>query len=155
MPQPQQHRIWATSATYTTAHSNTGSLTYWMRPGIEPATSSFLVGFVNHWATTGTPIFSILVDLQYSVNICCTAKWPSHTCIYILFLTSSSIMFHRKWPNIGPCALQRTSLLIPSKCNSLHLLTPNYQSIPLSPFSSPLATTSLFSKSISLFLFCR
>ena len=39
----------------TTAHRNTGSLTHWVKPGIEPATSRFLVGFVNHWATTGTP----------------------------------------------------------------------------------------------------
>ena len=36
----------------------------------------------------------------------------------------------------------RISLLIRSKCNSLHLITPDSPSIPL-----PLATTSLFSKS--------
>ena len=34
---------------------NAGSLTYWARPGTEPATSWFLVRFVNHWATMGTP----------------------------------------------------------------------------------------------------
>jgi len=56
-PQPQQLGIQATSATYTTAHGNTGSLTHWARPWIEPATSWFLVGFANHWATTGTPLF--------------------------------------------------------------------------------------------------
>ena len=34
-----------------------------MRPGIEATTSLFLVGFVNHWATTGTPEYGInLVD---------------------------------------------------------------------------------------------
>ena len=33
------------SSTYTTAHSNPGSLTHRSRPGIEPATSWFLVGF--------------------------------------------------------------------------------------------------------------
>ena len=38
----------------------------------------------------------------------------------------------------------RTSLLLHSKCNSLHLPTPNSPSIPL-PSLSPLATTSLFS----------
>ena len=43
MPQPQQHQIRAVSATYITAHSNTGSLTHWARPGIELATSWFLV----------------------------------------------------------------------------------------------------------------
>ena len=57
-PQPQQHRIWATSATYTTAHSNTGSLLHWARPGIEPQPSWIPVGFLTHWATTGTlPMF--------------------------------------------------------------------------------------------------
>ena len=54
-PQPQQLGIWAMSATYTTAHSNAGSLTHWARPGIQPETSWFLVGFVNHWAMMGTP----------------------------------------------------------------------------------------------------
>jgi len=54
-PQPQQCKIRAISATYTTAHSNVGSLTHWMRPGIEPTSSWILVGFVNRWATTGTP----------------------------------------------------------------------------------------------------
>ena len=33
--------------TYTTAHGNTGSLTHWVRSGIEPTTSWFLVGFVS------------------------------------------------------------------------------------------------------------
>ena len=48
----------------------------------------------------------------------------------------------------------RTSLLIHSKFNSLHLLSPNLQSIPPSP-TSHLATTNLFSMSVSLFLFCK
>ena len=43
--QPQQHRIPVTSVTYTTAVTytgNTGSLTYGVRPGIEPASSWIL-----------------------------------------------------------------------------------------------------------------
>ena len=55
MPEPQQCEIPAVSATYTTAH---GSLTHWSSPGIEPATSWFLVRFVNHCTTTGTPAIS-------------------------------------------------------------------------------------------------
>ena len=43
------------SATYTTAHSNTGSLTHWARPRIKPASSWSLGGFVNRWAMKGTP----------------------------------------------------------------------------------------------------
>ena len=59
-PHPQQHRIWAASATYTTAHSNTWSLIHWARPGIEPASSWILVRFVNHCTTMGTPKLCIL-----------------------------------------------------------------------------------------------
>ena len=47
MPELQQHGIRAMSVTHTTAHGNTRSLTHWARPGIEPATSWFLVRFVN------------------------------------------------------------------------------------------------------------
>ena len=54
IPQPEQCRIWAVSATYVTAHSNYRSLTHWARPGIEPVSSWILVGFVNHGATVGT-----------------------------------------------------------------------------------------------------
>ena len=45
---PQQCQIWAVSATYTTAHGKAGSLTRWARPGIEPATSCFLVRFASN-----------------------------------------------------------------------------------------------------------
>ena len=58
---PQQYRIRATSTTYTTAHSNTGSLNHWAQPGIEPTTLWFLVGFVNHWATMGTSMCIFLI----------------------------------------------------------------------------------------------
>ena len=47
MPQSQQRQIRAVSATNTTAHGNTGSLTHWARPRMEPATSWFLVGFIS------------------------------------------------------------------------------------------------------------
>ena len=40
-----------------TAHGNGGSLTHWVRPGIKPTSSWILVGFVNHWATMGIPVF--------------------------------------------------------------------------------------------------
>ena len=54
MPEPQQREIWAKSATYTIAQGNAEYSTHWARPGTEPKTSSYPVGFVNHWATTGT-----------------------------------------------------------------------------------------------------
>ena len=43
MPQPQQCQIQA----YTTVHGNAVSLTHWARPGLKPATSWFLVGFIS------------------------------------------------------------------------------------------------------------
>ena len=46
-PQPQQLRIQAMSATYTKAHSSTGSLTHRARPGIEPTSSWILVEFIT------------------------------------------------------------------------------------------------------------
>ena len=45
--QPQQLGIWASSATYTTAHSNAGCLTSRARPGIKPKSSWILVGCVS------------------------------------------------------------------------------------------------------------
>ena len=49
-PQTQQRGIQATSAMYTTAHSNHGSLTHWSKPWIEPMSSWILV-----WFTTAEP----------------------------------------------------------------------------------------------------
>ena len=46
-PQPQQLGIRPVSATHTTNHSNARSLTHWTRPGIEPASSRILVGFLS------------------------------------------------------------------------------------------------------------
>ena len=46
-PQPQQCRILAASAVYTTAHSSAKSLTHGARPGIEPTSSWVLVGFLT------------------------------------------------------------------------------------------------------------
>ena len=58
MPEPQQCQIQDITANYTTAHGNAGSLAHWASPRIEPATSWFLVGFVNQWATMGIPIYT-------------------------------------------------------------------------------------------------
>ena len=42
-------------------------------------------------------------------------------------------MFYPNRLNILPCAVHKISLLIHSKYNTLHLLTPNSQSIPIPP----------------------
>ena len=51
----KQHGIWATFASYTTAHSHAWSLIHWARPGIKPVSLWMLVGFANYWAMMGTP----------------------------------------------------------------------------------------------------
>ena len=94
MPQPQQHQIQTVSETYTTAHSNTGSPTHWVRPRIEPTSSRILVRFVNLWAMTVTPcnmyfkIFFILFLLDYS--------WFTVLCQFLLnsIMTQSYIYRH-------------------------------------------------------------
>ena len=72
---------------------------------------------------------------------------------YIFFLMLSSIIFYPKRLDIVLCAI-RTSLLIHSKCNNLHLPPPNSPSIPLPP-PDPLPQPQVCSLSVSLFLFCR
>ena len=47
MPQPQPLQIQALSVTYTPAQGNAGSLTCWVRPGIESSSSWMLVRFVS------------------------------------------------------------------------------------------------------------
>ena len=93
-----------------------------------------------------------LVDLQYCVKFCCTAKWLHiySTVIHIYnFFYSFSLWFLTEYWIQFPVLYSRTLLFIQSRYNSLHLLTPNFQSIhPQLPF--PLATTSLFSMSVGL-----
>ena len=72
-----------------------------------------------------------------------------HMCVHIYILFHNfSIMFYHRILNIVPW----TSLFIHCIYYSLHLLIPNSQSIPPLSLLSSLATRSLFSMSMSLFL---
>ena len=73
--------------------------------------------------------------------------------IYYFFIFFSIIVYCRVW-DIVSCAIHRTLLFTPSIHDGLHLLTSNSHFIP-SPPPSPLATMSLLSMSVSLFLFHR
>ena len=73
-PQQQQHRILAVSVTYTTAHSNAGSLTHWARPGVEPSSLWILVRFFTCWDTAGTPSFFFFFKYNFSPHKTCTLK---------------------------------------------------------------------------------
>ena len=52
-----------TSVTYTTAQGNAGSLTHWVRAGIEPASSWILVGFI-----TTEPRWELSSFYSYPIN---------------------------------------------------------------------------------------
>ena len=47
MPQSEQRQMQAVSVTYITAYGYAGSLTHWVRPGIDPASLWILVTFIN------------------------------------------------------------------------------------------------------------
>ena len=100
------------------------------------------------------------------VNFCCTASWPSHTCLcvytYVCVYTHThththicTLLFSYYLPSCSiprdwiwfPGLYSRTSWLIHSECNSLHLLTPNSQSIPFTlpaPWQSQVCSPCLW-----------
>ena len=87
------------SATYKTAHGSDGSLTNWVRPGVEPV-SSWILGFVTHWATMGT---SLQVTSKASVSlsrydntylITSYTYYEDRMIIYLCKCTALSIMYH-------------------------------------------------------------
>ena len=83
----------------------------------------FLCVFLN-WST---------VDLHCCAHLCHTAKWLSFTHIYILFKYSFPLwLIPGDWIQF-PVLHSRTLPFIHSKCNSLHLPTPNSHSITLPP----------------------
>ena len=59
------------TAAYTTASSNARSLTHQARLGIKPASSWILIGFLNHWATTGTRYWTADLQNCKGINFCC------------------------------------------------------------------------------------
>ena len=100
-------QIRAVSATYTTAHGNTGSLTPWVSPGFESTSSWIPVRFVNQKATMGTPLelFSFLktivcVCVCVCVSIYLTFSLSIHPLIDIWIASTSSlswIMLQQTW----------------------------------------------------------
>ena len=138
-PEPQQRHIWAVSATYTTAHGNAGSLIHWARPGIKSTTSWLLVGFVNHWATMGTPqtnpflkvnkkqeifvscsntgeVSASCLEPECYINIINTNNHLNWTCFFIFFNVSH-------FTDLNNSSLQpRNAILYPPQCQQLFLL---------------------------------
>ena len=86
--------MWDLSCVCNPHHSSQQrrSLTQWTRLGIEPETSWFLVKFVNHWATTGTPegifiwacVMGPVCSTSFILCLSHTFQYGSHMCYWTL-----------------------------------------------------------------------
>ena len=95
MPEPQPCQIQAAYATYTTAHGNAGSLTHWVRPGIEPTASRFLVRF-----TSAAPQWELHVStLLTNTLILLTGLW--HWSLSSSHRVYSALWTLPPWPQAG------------------------------------------------------
>ena len=109
MPQPQQWGIWAMSGTYTTAHSNAGSLTLWVGPRIEPMSSWILVKFVTskpqwelqQWLLLfqfGFLLFLFLVWLQgLGLSVLCWIKMARMNILFLLPILAEILSTFHCW----------------------------------------------------------
>ena len=92
--EPQQRQIQAASTAYTTAHSNARSLTHLARPGIKPATSWFLVGFVSTAPQQKLPkvfFICLFIDILSHPSLQCKLYRAGHFVIHkFVFLISGS-----------------------------------------------------------------
>ena len=121
----------------------------------SPSPSHMVVCVTQVSTRTSHILFSNLfywriVDLQCYVSFRCRANWFSYKYIYIVFHIlfyyglSQEIEYSSLCSKVGLCCLSILNVIV---C----ICQPQ---IP-SPPSSPLTITSLFSLSVSLFLFCR
>ena len=99
----------------------------WNQQAALPRQGSFFIFFLFFFKD----FYYFLLYLIYNV-LSFSAVWQSDPVIYIFF----HIILHHVPSQVirySPLLYSRISLLIHSKCNSLHLLTPNSQSILLPP----------------------
>lgn len=73
-------RIWAAYETYTTAHSSAWSLTHRASPGIKPATSWLLVGFIS-----AVPQWELHNSYFLIIAILVGTKWPLTVVLIYIF----------------------------------------------------------------------
>ena len=96
-------RIWAIAVALRHNHSNTRSLTHWVRPGIKPASSWILVRFVSteprqqlHQYALATRLFShvdnSIIPVFSHLNFCgqwgVKMPWPISHCVHLRFLSA-------------------------------------------------------------------
>ena len=92
------NRLRAPSVTYITACGNTDSLTHWVRPGIKPASSWILVGFLTCSATMGTPIHFLNCCIYHDGFIMCLNIGEGKSPLHSLF---------KSWLSCGSLCLTR------------------------------------------------
>ena len=87
--------------------------------------------------------FPIIIDLQCSVNFCCTAKWQSYIYIYTYIYINVYSFSHYPpscsitWPDIVSCTIQQDFIAYPLQMQEFASTNPKLQSIPL-PSPPPL-----------------
>ena len=100
--------------------------------------------------------FLIEVQLIYNVVLISAVQQKDSVIhIYVFFFIFCSIMVYPRRSNIVPCAIQQEPCCLSVLNAIVCIYQPQTPSPSLSLPPSPLATTSLFSMSVSLFLFCR
>ena len=105
-------RIQAVSGTYTMAHSNARTLIHWERPGIQPASSWMLVGFIS-----AEPWWELL-DVGFWVVPLVHLPW-----LFPEMLCSSCNMNHIRVCSLGSLAVKSKSGSSPNDWrNEDHLL---------------------------------
>ena len=113
----QQRQIRGASETYTTAHGNTGPLTHWARPEIEPKTSWFLVKFVS--------------DAPWRELLCYFYTWPlfedegaSQECLHLVELEEHKTHMPKNMKRYSPtCVINEVQIKIGS-----HWISPTWLS---------------------------
>ena len=119
MREPQPCRIWAISATYTTACGNTRSLAHWARSGIKPPSSRTLCLVLNLLSHNGNSysfnFIAVLLMKPVSYNF---HIWWHDEVTFPLYASSSICFFFSSSSSSFP-------LLNPFSPSCLHPLIPD------------------------------
>ena len=102
MPQLQKCQIQAISATHATARGNAGSLTHWVKPGIQPTPSQTLCWVLNLLSHNGNSKCVLFSSLGCSTLFCSNRK--------LIYLSSQFLHY---------CPLRLKSIKLPMTL-SLH-----------------------------------
>ena len=131
MPQPQQRQIRTVSAIYTTAHGNAKSLTYWVRPGVKPASSWMLARFI-----CTEPQWELQLDFLEQERFC--VKWgpaPKLSQISQLLPRHMKSPASTTWNNGTPSHLNSAHSASPQSCEQIKFAVSKLNSGAFKPLS--------------------